>query len=241
MLTHSLTARIHSFQSLGTVDGPGVRAVIFMQGCPLRCVCCHNPDTWDPKGGTPVTVDELLGRIERCRKYFGKHGGVTVSGGEPLLQAEFITALFTALRARGIHTALDTSGCILNDTTKALLRVTDLVLLDYKYTNAEDYRRYTGMEQATADRFLSYLQEQNIPTWLRYVYIPTLNDNDTSLTRLCAVKDAHRCVEKVELLPFRRLCIEKYDRMGIPFPLRDTPEPPPAEIDALKQKFPQLQ
>jgi pyruvate formate lyase activating enzyme len=240
MQTSSSTARIHSFQSLGTVDGPGVRAVVFLQGCPLRCACCHNPDTWAPDGGSETTVDALLARIKRCRNYFGKNGGVTVSGGEPLMQAEFVTALFTALKEQGIHTALDTSGCVLNSQIHALLDVTDLVLLDYKYTNPDDYLRYVGMEQAAADRFLTYLQSINKPTWLRHVYIPTLNDNDASLSRLCAIKDAHPCVEKIELLPFRRICLEKYQSLGIPFPLASTPEPTPAEIDAIKAKFPQL-
>ena len=241
MQTLSTTARIHSFQSLGTVDGPGVRAVVFMQGCPLRCACCHNPDTWDPNEGSETTVDALLDRIKRCRSYFGKQGGVTVSGGEPLLQVDFVKALFTELQKLGIHTALDTAGCILDDSVRELLRYTDLVLLDYKYTNAEDYLRYTGMEQAAADRFLSYLQSIGKPTWLRHVYIPTLNDNDASLAKLCAVKDAHPCVEKIELLPFRRLCLEKYQGMSIPFPLANIPEPTPREIEQIKAKFPQIQ
>ena len=127
--------RLHSFQSLGTVDGPGVRAVLFLQGCPLRCVCCHNPDTWEISGGTEYTLPELVHKIRRCKAYFGKHGGVTASGGEPLLQAKALTELFKSLQAEGIHTALDTSGCILNDSVKELLSYTDLVMLDCKYTN----------------------------------------------------------------------------------------------------------
>ncbi len=236
-----IKAKIHSFQSLGTVDGPGVRAVVFMQGCPLRCVCCHNPDTWDIHSGEEVTLQTLLARIDRCRKYFGKAGGVTVSGGEPLLQAQFVTALFRALKDRGIHTALDTSGCVLGEKIEALLDVTDLVLLDYKYTNAQDYLRYTGMEMSAADQFLDRLQARGTPTWLRHVYIPTLNDNDASIARLCAVAKSHPCVEKIELLPFRRICLEKYQQMGIPFPLANTPEPTSAEIEALLSRFPALQ
>ena len=240
MQTLPTTARIHSFQSLGTVDGPGVRAVVFMQGCPLRCACCHNPDTWAFDGGSETTTDALISRIKRCRNYFGKQGGVTVSGGEPLLQAEFVTALFTELKSLGIHTALDTSGCLLDDSVRDLLGVTDLVLLDYKYTNAEDYLRYTGMEQTTVDSFLTYLQSIDKPTWLRHVYIPTLNDNDASLAKLCALKEQYSCVEKIELLPFRRLCLEKYQSMGIPFPLANVPESTPEEIARMKEKFPQL-
>lgn len=235
-----ITAKIHSFQSLGTVDGPGVRAVVFMQGCPLRCVCCHNPDTWDVHGGEEVTLHTLLARIDRCRKYFGRTGGVTVSGGEPLLQAEFVTELFRALKDRGIHTALDTSGCVLGEKTEATLDVTDLVLLDYKYTSAEDYLRYTGMELSAAERFLDRLQARGIPTWLRHVYIPTLNDNDASIARLCDVAKSHSCVQKIELLPFRRICLEKYQSMGIPFPLASVPEPTAAQIEELRSRFPML-
>ncbi len=232
--------KLHSFQSLGTVDGPGVRAVLFLQGCPLRCVCCHNPDTWDISGGENISIAELLHKIRRCRPYFGKNGGVTASGGEPLLQVDALTALFMTLKAEGIHTALDTSGCILNDQVKELLSYTDLVLLDYKYTNDADYLRYTGMEKTLADRFLQYLEEQNKETWLRHVYIPGLNDNDTSIRKLCQVKTEHTCVSRIELLPFRKLCLEKYHGLGIPFPLENTPEPTPEEINALKKCFPEL-
>ena len=235
------TLRLHSFQSLGTVDGPGVRAVLFLQGCPLRCVCCHNPDTWEFAGGQESSVEELLHRIRRCRPYFGSKGGVTVSGGEPLMQAAALIPLFQALKADGIHTAIDTSGCVLTPAVQALLEYTDLVLLDYKYTNAQDYLRYTGMTLEAVDRFLEYLQVRNMETWLRHVYIPGLNDNDDSIHRLCRVRESHPCVSRIELLPFRRLCLEKYHSLGIPFPLESTPEPTPEEISALKQRFPQLQ
>ena len=216
--------RIHSFQSLGTVDGPGVRTVVFLQGCPLRCICCHNPDTWDFAGGTETTVDELIGRIVRYRNYFGDRGGVTVSGGEPLCQAAFVTELFRRLHELGIHTALDTSGYRLDGGVKALLAVTDLVLLDVKYTNAEDYQKYTGCEMARVEQFLAYLQEQGIPTWIRHVLIPGYNDTEESLKRLSALGTTYPCIQKTELLPFRKLCLEKYREMGIPFPLEDTPE-----------------
>ncbi len=229
--------RLHSFQSLGTVDGPGVRAVVFTQGCPLRCACCHNPDTWNPAEGTEWEMADLLHKIRRCKGYFGKNGGVTVSGGEPLLQSEALISLFSTLKEEGIHTALDTSGCILNDSVKELLSLTDLVLLDYKYTNEKDYLAYTGMEKARADAFLTYLEEKQIKTWLRHVYIPTLNDNDASIARLCQLRDQYTCVEKIELLPFRKLCLEKYQNLGIEFPLANTPEPTGEEIARIKDKF----
>ncbi|MBQ7321078.1 MAG: pyruvate formate lyase-activating protein [Clostridia bacterium] len=229
--------RIHSFQSLGTVDGPGVRTVVFMQGCPLRCICCHNPDTWDFTGGTETTVEELTARILRYRSYFGTEGGVTVSGGEPLCQAAFVTALFRRLRELGISTALDTSGYRLDDEVRALLTVTDLVLLDYKYTNAEDHLRYTGCELSRVETFLDHLQKLGKPTWLRHVLIPGYNDSAESLARLREVRDAHSCICKVELLPFRKLCLEKYRELGIPFVLENTPEMPAARAEELAKPF----
>lgn len=226
--------RIHSFQSLGTVDGPGVRTVVFMQGCPLRCICCHNPDTWDFTGGTETTAEELVSRILRYRNYFGPQGGVTVSGGEPLCQAAFVTDLFCRLHTFGISTALDTAGYRLNDEIKALLDVTDLVLLDYKYTNAQDYLRYSGCEMARVDEFLAYLQIVNKPTWLRHVLIPGYNDSVPSLRHLKQVRETYPCIERVELLPFRKLCLEKYRQLGISFALENTPEMSAERQEALR-------
>ncbi len=231
------TGRIHSFQSLGTVDGPGIRSVIFMQGCPLRCICCHNPDTWDFSGGEEKNADELAERVLRYKAYYGTDGGVTVSGGEPLMQASFLTELFAKLKAQGVHTALDTSGCILDEDVKKLLEQTDLVMLDFKYTNERDYLQNTKMEMKRAADFLEYLQSINKPTWLRYVVIPNINDNDDSVQKLFELKEAYPCVEKVELLPFRKLCLEKYDEMGIEFPLKNTPEAKQEQIEKLYQKY----
>ena len=232
-----MTGRVHSFQSLGTVDGPGVRSVIFMQGCPLRCVCCHNPDTWNFSGGEEKSADELVQKILRFKSYYGANGGVTVSGGEPLMQTEFLTGLFKKLKKYGIHTALDTSGCIFNDNVKELLEYCDLVLLDFKYTNAEDYLEYTGMEMEKAQGFLEYLESTNKRSWIRYVLIPSLNDNDESINRLFKLKEQYSCIEKIELLPFRKLCLEKYENMGIPFPLKNTPEAKQSFIDELYREF----
>ena len=232
-----ITGRIHSFQSLGPVDGPGVRSVIFMQGCPLRCVCCHNPDTWDFAGGTEMTTDELVGKVLRYKTYYGQNGGITVSGGEPLMQAEFLTELFKKLKNYGIHTALDTSGCVLNDTVMELLKYTDIVLLDFKYTNENDYFKYTKMHVAQAMDFLDHLEKIDKSTWLRYVVIPSLNDNEESFAKLFDLKNQYPCVEKIELLPFRKLCLEKYDEMGIEFPLKDTPEAKQDFIDEIYKKY----
>ena len=229
--------RIHSFQSLGTVDGPGVRSVIFMQGCPLRCVCCHNPETWDFNGGEEMNVDALVNKVLRYKTYYGNNGGVTVSGGEPLMQAEFLVELFKKLKNYGIHTALDTSGCVLNDTVKELLKYTDVVLLDFKYTNSDDYLKYTRMEMNRAKEFLNYLEENHKRTWIRYVVIPNLNDGKVSFEKLFELENQYSCIEKIELLPFRKLCLEKYDEMGIDFPLKDTPEAKQDFINEIYKQF----
>ena len=220
-----MKGRIHSFQSLGTVDGPGVRCVVFMQGCPLRCVCCHNPDTWDFSAGEEVDTDFLVAKILRLRTYFGANGGVTVSGGEPLMQAEFVAELFAKLKVAGIHTALDTSGCVYNAEVEKLLGVTDLVLLDHKYSSDADYLANAGCSMKTAEDFLAELNKRGIPTWLRRVIIPGKNDDAESVLYLNEVAKRNDCVKKIELLPFRNLCAEKYEAMGIPFPLADTPAP----------------
>ncbi len=220
-----MTGRIHSIQSLGTVDGPGVRCVIFMQGCPLRCICCHNPDTWDFSGGEETDADELCRRVLRFRSYFGESGGVTVSGGEPLVQAGFAAELFQKLKGNGIHTALDTSGCIMNDSVRKLLDVTDLVLLDHKYPTEDEYYKNTRAHLADAEAFLCELDRRSIPTWLRRVIIPGKTDSERSVLSLCETARKFPCVEKIELLPFRNFCKEKYDALGIPFPLAEIDPP----------------
>ena len=223
-MSKAVTGRIHSFQSLGTVDGPGVRFVVFMQGCPLRCACCHNPDTWDMEGGTEYTPDEVFSKILRYSEYFGKDGGVTVSGGEPLLQSEFVTALFKLCREAGIDTCLDTAGVHLGENEKALLSVTDRVLLDIKYVTDEMYKKYVGCSIEKPLEFLAYLNEQNIDTTIRQVNIPTLNDSENDILLLKNMAKKYSCVKKIELLPFRKICQTKYDSMNIPFPLAHLPE-----------------
>lgn len=216
--------KISSFQSLGTVDGPGIRAVVFLQGCPLRCHCCHNPETWGLKGGIEISSDELLSKILRCQKYFGSEGGVTFSGGEPLLQADFLCDFIPLLNENGINVAIDTSGCILNEKVKKVILLSDLVLLDCKYTNNDDYLKYTGMSFDTFLEFLNFLEDNNKPTWLRQVIVPDINDNADSLSKLSVIKKRFACVKKVELLPFRKLCTEKYKNEGLVFPFENIRE-----------------
>ena len=229
-----MIGKVHSIQSLGTVDGPGVRFVVFMQGCPLRCGCCHNPDTWVFSGGTEYTPQEIIQKAVRFKEYFGEKGGVTVSGGEPLLQAEFVKNVFELCHKEGINTCLDTSGCVLDDAVKELLKVTDRVLLDIKYTNAEDYRKHVGCELASVLEFLDYINGQGIPTTLRQVVIPTLNDNEVNALKLKAIADAHGIVDKIELLPFRKICQTKYSEMGIEFKFGHLPEPSLEKMEILQ-------
>ena len=222
----TLYGRIHSIQTLGTLDGPGVRFVVFMQGCNLRCGCCHNPDTQKiGDGGSLATPEEIAKKVTRYREYFGKEGGITLSGGEPLLQAEFARELFEICHENGINTCLDTSGSILSDSVKELLSVTDRVLLDIKYTNDEDYKRYAGCSLDTVLAFLSYLNEKSIKTTLRQVIIPTLNDTEQSISALKKIARDNPCVDKIELLPFKKICQVKYDSMNIPFPFAHIPTP----------------
>ena len=210
---------------MGTLDGPGVRFVIFLQGCPLRCKCCHNPDTWEFGIGKEYSAEELLKRALRFREYFSKDGGVTLSGGEPLMQTEFAIGFFKLCKAQGINTCIDTSGCVLSDSVKELLSLTDRVLLDIKYTSDELYRENVGCSIETPLAFLDYLCEKKIPTTLRQVIIPTVNDSEESIRDLKMIADAHKNVDKVELLPFRKICQVKYDSMGIEFPFGNIPEP----------------
>ena len=217
-MTKGIVGKIHSFQSLGTVDGPGVRFVVFTQGCPLRCACCHNPDTWALNGGNDFTPNQVLDKILRYKDYFGKDGGITVSGGEPLLQPLFVESLFRLCHEKGIYTCLDTSGCILNEDVKRVLEHTDLVLLDVKYSNEDLYKKYVGCELSKVLDFLSYLNEKKIPTTIRQVIIPTVNDDEASVTSLKNLLLPFTNVNKVELLGFRKICQSKYDQLEIAFP-----------------------
>lgn len=216
--------RVNSIQSLGTVDGPGIRFVVFMQGCSLRCKCCHNPDTWLFSGGTLYTASEIVEKVLRYREYFGEKGGITVSGGEPLMQAQFVAEVFSLCKENGINTCLDTSGCVLNDSVKSLLKVTDRVLLDWKYTTDDEYKENVGCSIEQVKEFLTYLNEVNIPVTLRQVIIPEINDNAESILRLKQTAKNFGVVDKVELLPFRKICKVKYDNLNIPFPFEHIPE-----------------
>ncbi len=227
--------RIHSIQSLGTVDGPGIRFVVFMQGCNLRCSCCHNPDTWNLSGGTLYTPMEIAEKAARYTEYFGESGGITVSGGEPLLQAAFVAELFRACHNLGIHTCLDTSGSVSGNAVSDLLTVTDRVLLDIKYTTDALYRRHVGCSIETPLAFLQALNELQIPTTVRQVIIPGLNDTPENIHALSSLRQQYVCIDKIELLPFRKLCTIKYESLGIPFPFSGYASPSAAQMHTLEK------
>lgn len=224
---------VHSFQTLGTLDGPGVRYVVFLQGCNLRCGCCHNPDTWDIHGGNLYFANDIINNVLKYKEYFGNSGGLTVSGGEPLLQASFVKELFMLARVNGISTCLDTSGSILNDDIYELLEYTDYVLLDIKYINNDLYLKHVGCSIDNVIKFLDYLESKNIYTIIRQVIIPSINDNVDDIIKLDNLVNKYDCVKKVELLAFRKLCVSKYDALNIEFPFNNIDEASKDTIDEL--------
>lgn len=224
---------IHSLQSLGTVDGPGVRAVVFACGCPLRCAYCHNPDTWEMRDGVLTDHLDVAARVKKLYPYI-KDGGVTFSGGEPCMQPEFFTELALALKEIGLHIALDTSGAVTTEAAMRLVDVCDLILLDVKMVSDEDYKLYTGGSISGAMKILRHCEDTGKPVWVRHVVVPGINDTEDDVNRLAKLLSPYRCIEKTEFLPFRKLCIEKYKNLGIPFPLEDTPAASAEEVKKLE-------
>lgn len=220
------SGRLHSIETFGTVDGPGIRVVLFMQGCPLRCAYCHNRDTWDTKGGRVWQVDQLHDFVMRYKPYMDSSGGgVTVTGGEPLLQHRFITQLFKALKAEGVHTTLDTSGYCEVEQVQPLLDVTDLVLLDIKAVDSALHKRLTGVDNARILDFAKCLAERQIPVWVRHVLVPGLTDSEEELLALRSLIEGLGNVQRVELLPYHTMGIYKWDQLGCEYPLAGVPEP----------------
>ncbi|MCM1438924.1 MAG: pyruvate formate-lyase-activating protein [Roseburia sp.] len=227
-----MSGYIHSFESFGTVDGPGIRFVVFMQGCPMRCQYCHNPDTWGVGAGKSFTANEVAQTALKYKSYFTGGGGVTVSGGEPMLQAEFVTELFGILKGAGVHTALDTSGiCYTPENAERvdkLLAVTDLVLLDIKHIDDEEHKKLTGRSNKNVLAFAKYLSSVGKPVWIRHVLVPEITDNDGYLTRLAKFISTLETVERVEVLPYHTMGEIKYKNLGISYPLEGV-EPPEKE------------
>ena len=210
-----LLGRIHSLETLGTVDGPGIRFVVFMQGCPLKCKYCHNRDTWEINSGKTYTVDELIKKILRSKSYFeASSGGVTVSGGEPLLQVEFVTELFKRLKEKKIHTALDTAGSLpINDKIKELLKYTDLVLLDIKHIDKEKSIDLIGTSNKNNLNFAKYLSNNRIPMWIRQVLVPGYTDDKQDLLKLKEFISSLNSVKKIEILPYHNLGKFKWEKL----------------------------
>lgn len=217
-----MKGRIHSFESLGAVDGPGIRFVIFMQGCSLRCKYCQNRDTWDIHGGTEYECDEIFEKILRYKSYIAHDGGVTISGGEPLLQASFLIELFNKLKKEGIHTCIDTSGnVVLNDEIKRLIDLTDLFLLDIKCINDEVCKELTGVSNKKELEFARYLSDNNKKMWIRQVLIPSITDDEKDLKDLSKFIKSLNGVEKIEILKYHDLGRFKWENLKLKYPLEN--------------------
>ena len=227
-------AKIHSCETMGALDGSGIRYVLFLKGCPLRCAFCHNPDTWNMKEGTHTDAEEISRKVLKLYPYI-KDGGVTFSGGEPLLQAEFVYEIAKKLKEKGLHIAIDTSGCIDNPDVDKLLEVTDLVLLDIKMTSDEDYQKYIGTDLRRVLKFLDKLQSLGKDVWIRHVVVPGINDTGEDILKLKDMLKGYSCISKIELLPFKNLCLEKYESLGIEFKLKDTKPMASEEIEKLNK------
>ena len=220
-----MQGRIHSFESFGTVDGPGIRYVVFFQGCSMRCLYCHNPDTWDIHGGTLVESDQIISNILRNQSFY-RTGGLTASGGEPMLQLPFLTELFSKAKEHGIHTCLDTSGILFSASKEVvdLLEVTDLVMLDIKHLNCTEHEKLTGHSNEAVLAFVSYLEQMKKPFWVRHVVVPGITDQQQSLVALGQYLKSLSYLEKLEVLPYHSMGEVKYNQLGLDYPLKGTPQ-----------------
>jgi pyruvate formate lyase activating enzyme len=233
-----IKGRIHSIETCGTVDGPGIRYVVFTQGCPLRCLSCHNPDCREPHEGKEVTVDELITDIQKYRSYMkSSGGGVTISGGEPLMQPEFVKEIFRRCREIGIHTALDTSGYVQLATAKPVIDHVDLVLLDIKSFDPHIYHQVTNVSLEPTLNFARYLSEIDKPVWIRFVLVPNLTDRPDNIQGLAEFISSLKNVEKVEILPFHKMGEYKWEQLGYEYKLRDTPAASPELVATAKEIF----
>lgn len=226
-----MKAKIHSLESFGTVDGPGIRFVVFFQGCPMRCKFCHNPDTWDvnpsesgakASGFGVWSADTLMEEVLRYRNFI-KSGGVTCTGGEPLMQAEFVTEFFGLCRQNGLHTCLDTSGVVFNDAVKEALKQTDLVMLDVKTVDDDLHKSLTGCTRTNNHLLMEHLQQTGKPTWIRHVVTPGINDDDEHLRAVAEYASRYSVVERIEVLPYHTMGAAKYESLGIDYPLKGVP------------------
>jgi len=217
---------IHSTESFGTVDGPGVRFVVFFQGCPMRCKYCHNPDTWKFSGGREVTVKELMEEYDSYKEFL-HNGGITATGGEPLAQPEFLAEFFRTAKEKGVHTCLDSSGAVYNpehhEKIDEVLKYTDLVMLDIKHIDNEEHKKLTGFENTNILKFAEHLRDLNIPVWIRHVVVPGITDNHDELFRLGEYISTLTNLKALDILPYHDMAKSKYKELGLEYPLGDTP------------------
>ncbi len=232
-----MTGYIHSIESFGTVDGPGIRFVVFFQGCPLRCQYCHNPDTWEFNCGKSTTVEEILAEYDSCKEFL-KNGGITATGGEPLAQPEFLLELFRKAKSRGIHTCLDTSGAVYTPHNHSkidkILQYTDLVMLDLKHFDSQNHKALTGMGNENILLFAEHLRDLKIPVWIRRVVVPNLTDSEEELFRLGKFLSTLTNLKALDVLPYHDMGKKKYEELGIKYPLPHTP--PLSKADAIKAR-----
>ncbi len=226
------TGRLHSVETFGALDGPGIRTVFFMQGCPARCMYCHNPDTWEEEAGEQVTVGEVISRARRGRPYYGENGGVTFSGGEPLLQADFLIEAMDALRKDGINSAIDTSGTYFDEKSEEVISHCDMVLLDIKHIDPSRFKELTGREQGTLSLLIDAVNRQEKPVWIRQVIVPGFNDDEEYIRELNKFLKRIKYIRKIELLGYHNMAEPKYDKLGIKYRLKGVK---PMDSDSLKK------
>lgn len=226
------TGRLHSIETFGALDGPGIRTVFFMQGCPARCMYCHNPDTWEEEAGEQVTVGEVISRARRGRPYYGENGGVTFSGGEPLLQADFLIEAMDALRKDGINSAIDTSGTYFDEKSEEVISHCDMVLLDIKHIDPSRFKELTGREQGTLSLLIDAVNRQEKPVWIRQVIVPGFNDDEKYIRELNKFLKRIKYIRKIELLGYHNMAEPKYDKLGIKYRLKGVK---PMDSDSLKK------
>ena len=230
-------AKVHSIESFGTVDGPGIRFVLFLQGCHLQCKYCHNRDTWDINGGEYRTLDDILEKIRRYKNYMIlSGGGVTVTGGEPLLQVKFLIELFKKLKAEGIHTCIDTSGIVaITDDIKEVLKYTDLVLLDIKHIDDEKCKKLVGVSNKRELEFAQYLSENNIKIWIRQVLVPGYTDDEQDLLKLKKFIKSLKTVENIQILPYHNMGKYKWEKLGLKYELENVRQANQDDVDRAKK------
>ncbi len=234
-----MKGKIHSIETMGSVDGPGLRYIIFLQGCGMKCIYCHNRDTWALTGGTEVDSDDVLLQLESLKAFYHKNnGGITITGGEPLLQAEFVYSVFSKVKDIGLTTALDTAGNVkLTDNVKYAIGKTDYLLLDIKSLDDDLHRKITGVNKNLVTLFIDYVKKNKINTWLRYVYLPGYTDSETDLIKLAEFINNFPSITRVDILPYHTMGKEKWENLGLIYPLEGLGEPEKHKVEDFREKL----